>query len=260
MKTLHYQVLGDENRHKTVVILLHGLFGMSDNLLGLARELAPDFYVVVLDLINHGHSPHRELMDYPSMAADVFRLMDELGIWQACVLGHSMGGKVAMQMAGDHPGRVEKLVVADIAPVDYPPRHLDILRAMQAIASIPINARKEADAILQKNIAEPQLRQFFLKNMYRNDNGLWQWRFGLQEIGAAYAAICAAPAMSAVFHGDTLFIKGELSDYLLPEYEQLVRYWFPQARLKVVQGAGHWLHAEKPAIFHRLVRQFLVKA
>lgn len=257
MNELFYQELNADKSHLPTVVLLHGLFGMSDNLLGLAKELAASFHVLIPDLINHGRSPHRAGMNYPAMAEDVVYLLDKLNIGQASVIGHSMGGKVAMQMASLYPGRVHKLVIADIAPVMYHARHFEILNAMQKIANTAITTRKEADAILAEDIDDLALRQFFLKNMYRNEEGMWQWRFGLQEISHAYKELSAAPDLQQVFNAGVLFIKGETSDYILPEHEAVVRQWFPQAKLKIIHGAGHWLHAEKPVVFNRIVKQFL---
>jgi esterase len=257
MNVLFYQELGKDKSHLSSVVLLHGLFGMSDNLLGLAKELALSFHVIIPDLINHGRSPHRAKMDYPGMAEDVINLMDSLDIEKASIIGHSMGGKVAMQLACTYPDRVEKLVIVDISPVAYPARHLEILDALQKIANTSITARKDADALLAEKIPDLSLRQFFLKNMVRNDEGFWQWRFGLRQIKDSYKELSVAPDMQKVFNKEALFIKGELSDYILPEHEAIVRKWFPAVKLKVIQGAGHWLHAEKPIVFNRTVKQFL---
>lgn len=258
MNLLFYQETGtDSHKHASAVVLLHGLFGMSDNLLSLGKDLATDRRVIIPDLANHGRSPHSIPMNYQTMARDVIELMDNLGIQAFALMGHSMGGKVAMQIASMYATRVEKLVIADIAPVDYDARHEHILAVMHKIANANITSRSEAEKILAEVITETPLRQFFLKNMARSDAGLWQWRFGLQEIQQSYAALSAAPEFHEPFNAPVLFIKGELSDYILPEHEKVIRQWFPRASLKVVQGAGHWLHAEKPLAFNRLVKQFL---
>lgn len=239
-----------------VVVLLHGLFGMSDNLLGLAKALQAGFRIIIPDLINHGHSPHRASMTYPEMAGDVIALLDSLNIQRFAVFGHSMGGKVAMQLASDFPLRVTQLVVADIAPVSYPPHHQAILQAMLVVDDARIRQRSEADTLLAQAGIVPNLRQFFMKNMKRHGE-YWVWRFGLHEIAAAYADIAAAPVLKAGFAGAVLFIKGELSDYIQPQHQAVIQQYFPQAQFKIIQGAGHWLHAEKPNAFNRLVEKFL---
>jgi esterase len=257
MSLLRYQVLGECHSNEHAIVLLHGLFGMSDNLLILAKELAAYSYVVIPDLINHGFSPHRELMDYSSMAADVFFLMDDLNIDNAYVVGHSMGGKVAMQMASDSANRVKKLVVLDIAPVDYPPHHDEIFLALKQIAVTRITTRKQANEILALHIHELSLRQFFLKSLYRDENNVWRWRLGLAEIMAAYANICLAPNINHSYMGDVLFIKGGQSNYILPEHQPLIERWFPNSQFKIIQNAGHWIHAEKPIIVNKLIKRFL---
>lgn len=257
---LNYQLIGCEdqqNQQKPWVILLHGLFGMSDNLLTFGKVLAEEFRVLLPDLINHGRSPHRKKMGYPDMAEDVYSLMDNLDISSANIIGHSMGGKVAMQMATLSPSRVLKLIVVDIAPVAYAPRHNGIFYAMKLVAAAGINSRKEADAILCENVPEDYVRQFLLKNLARQDSGLWQWRIGLAEILEAYPDIIAAPDFRDTYNGNVLIIKGETSDYILPEHAESIEKWFPNAELKVVAGAGHWLHSEKPQVFQALVRRFL---
>ena len=254
---LHTQLITPQS---PAVVLLHGLFGMSDNLMGTARAVAaemPNCRIIVPDLINHGHSPHRGGMSYVEMAADVLALMDAQAVASAHIVGHSMGGKVAMQLAMQAPERVRSLTVVDIAPVAYPPRHTDILQAMQVVAEADIQRRQEADAILAKYVPEPALRQFFMKNMARNEEGAWCWRFGLNEITNAYESICDAPIFVQPFQGSTLFIKGELSDYILDEHSAVIQQFFPQAEFSVIADAGHWLHAEQPLLFHRQVLRFI---
>lgn len=269
MDTLYYQSFGDEPNTEAgsgamlegsagqSIILLHGLFGMSDNLIALARYLAEDCRVIVPDLVNHGRSFHREGMDYPAMAEDVFLLMQTLGIPQAAIVGHSMGGKVAMQMAATRPERVSALVVVDIAPVSYPPRHLSVIEGLCRVAESRVTSRREADVQLSAFVPDVALRQFLLKNMYKDADGLWQWRFGLQEIIHAYASLCAAPVCTTVYSRRVLFVKGACSDYITADQEDIIRRWFPRAKLRVIEDAGHWLHAEKPQIFHALVGRFL---
>lgn len=251
---LNCQILGHAKR---AVILLHGLFGMAANLGPLARELARDYRVLLPDLRNHGRSFHRPGMDYPSLAADVLALMDACDVGSAALVGHSMGGKVAMQAALDNPERVERLLVADIAPVAYMPHHARLFAALREAGADGLADRRATQRILEGHIAEPGVVALMLMNRAQREDRSWFWRFDLDAIERGYADILAAPRAEKPYAGPVLFIKGELSDYILPAASEPTRALFPQARLKVIAGAGHWLHAEKPAVFLRLTRDFL---
>ena len=256
MSTLYCQLLKNQHHNAETVILLHGLFGLSDNLLGLAKTLQPSFNVLVPDLINHGQSAHREAMSYADMACDIDQLMQQQGIASAFILGHSMGGKVAMQMADSFAQRVLGLVIADIAPVKYPPHHNDVFSALLAVSRLKITQRRQADKVLQEYIDDDSLRPFFLKNMYKDDAGLWHWRFGLHNIHQAYPDICQAPSLTKQCQVPCLFIKGSQSDYISNDHQEIVKQHFRNPQLKIIDSAGHWLHAEKPKVFNRLVNDF----
>jgi esterase len=250
---LHYTRQGAEGEW---VVLLHGLFGSGDNLGALAKLLAADFRVVQVDLRNHGRSPHSSMMNLMAMAADIAALLDDLGIDSCHLLGHSLGGKVAMQLALSQPQRVRRLVIADIAPVAYAPHHQDIFAGLQAIDLAGLQQRGDADGPLSQFVSELQVRQFLLKSLYRDEAG-FHWRFNLPVLLASYQELLAAPS-GAPFSGPTLFIKGELSDYILAEHETIIRTLFPNFTFKMIAGTGHWLHGEKPVIFNKLVQQFLM--
>jgi esterase len=250
---LHCQILGESPQ---TVVLLHGLFGVASNLGPLARELARDYRVLLPDLRNHGRSFHAPEMDYALIAADVASLLDKLGIDRAALVGHSMGGKVAMQFALDRPQRTQALVVGDIAPVDYTPHHHSVFAALREVAEDPLADRRATQRILERHIDEPGVVGLMLMNRVQVESR-WQWRFDLDAIERNYAAILAAPASSVPYRGPVLFIKGENSRYITGECAAATAELFPRARLKVIAGAGHWLHAEKPMIFLRLVRSFL---
>lgn len=260
---LHYRLLGasdesDESGSEKSgdwVLLIHGLFGAGDNLAALGKALQDEFRVVLVDLRNHGRSPHCAAMSFAAMAADIALLQDTLGIARSHVVGHSLGGRVAMQLALHHAQRVRRLVVADIAPVAYAPHHTAILAALQAADLAGIASRGEVDAQLAQSIADNGVRQFLLKSLYKEDE-VWRWRFNLPALQASYANITAAQS-GGPFAGPTLFIKGGLSDYIRPEHEGAMRALFPRFELETIAGAGHWLHGEKPAEFNQLVRQFL---
>ncbi len=240
------------------VILLHGLFGSAANLGMVARGLAPHFSVYSLDLPNHGQSPRTEHMSYDDMATDVAGFIDSMKLGPCQLLGHSMGGKVAMQLALQRADCVSKLVVADIAPVQYPPHHDNVLAGLEAVAEAGPDSRREADAVLAKFVEEAGVRAFLLKSWQRDESGSHHWLINRRAIRANYPKLGEANRGEG-FAGPTLFIKGSESDYVLAEHRSAIAALFPNAQLKVIQGTGHWLHAEKPALFNKLVLRFLLR-
>lgn len=253
---LHHRVTGTEVAGKRPVLLLHGLFGDGDNLGAVGRHLEHDRRVALADLRNHGASPHRPSMSLAEMAADATALLDRLG-WPTCdVVGHSLGGKIAMQLALTAPGRVARLAVADIAPVRYPPHHQAVFAALEALDVDAVGSRADADRALARHLDEPALRQFLLKSL-RRDDGHYRWQFNLSALMGCYDSQLSAAPAGAPYNGPTLFIKGELSDYILHAHEPAIRALFPHAQFKMINGTGHWLHGEKPAAFNRVVSDFL---
>lgn len=239
------------------VVLIHGLFGNLDNLGLLARPLSEQFDVISIDVRNHGASFHADEMSYPVMAADLLSLLDTLALPCVTLIGHSMGGKIAMQLAKQVPERVERLVVVDIAPVAYPhARHRNVFAGLQAVQAATPQSRSEADRILAEHVREPGVRQFLLKSFAKGEHG-WGWRFNVPALIANYANIMGWPDPDSRYEGPTLMIKGSESDYIQPEYQETVQAQFPAVRARVVAPAGHWLHAEKPALFNRLVTEFM---
>jgi pimeloyl-ACP methyl ester carboxylesterase len=242
------------------VILLHGLFGAGQNWGAIRAALAPRFRVLTPDLRNHGASARAAEMSYATMADDVAATMDAAGVGRASVLGHSMGGKVAMALALAHPGRVERLVVADIAPVRYAPSLRGYVAAMQALPLRAGLARREADAALAATIPEAGIRAFLLQNL-RFEADPPAWRLGLTEIAAAMPAIeDFSPPSGPHFDGPALVMAGERSGYIRPEHDAAFRALFPAVRFVTVPGAGHWVHAENPAAFLALLEPFLAPA
>ena len=246
------------------LILLHGLFGSLENLGGVARRLEDSWQIHGLDQRNHGSSPHTDEMTYPAMAADVVAYMDAQGIDQAHLLGHSMGGKVAMQVALSYPERVRAIIVADISPVSYQPRHDAILEGMKSLDLRGVKSRSEADARLAEYVETPGVRQFLLKNLERipkdeieQDDLLFRWRLNLPVIDASYTNLSAAPEGDGPHEGEVLFIKGADSAYIQTKHQDTIQTLFPNAELKIIEGTGHWLHAEKADTFATLCRQFL---
>lgn len=258
--TLNHRITGEGSP----LILLHGLFGALENLGAIARQFQKQRQVHALDQRNHGSSPHTDSMDYPSMAEDVIAYMDEQGIEKACLLGHSMGGKVAMQVALLAPERVEKLIVADIAPVSYKPRHDAILEGMKHTELTPVRSRRDADKQLAEYIDVPGVRQFLLMNLERipqdkqtQGGPVYRWRLNLQAIDACYANLAAAPEEGTPYAGPVLFLKGADSAYIQEKHQPEIDRLFPAAQLQVVEGTGHWLHAEKTDTFVELCHTFL---
>lgn len=249
---LFYKQTGD---HGEAVILLHGLFGSGDNLGALAKSLAAEFRVIQVDLRNHGRSAHADDMHLAALAADVRMLQQRLGIERSHLIGHSLGGKVAMQLALNDGAQVDRLVVADIAPVAYTPHHAQIFAGLQSIALDSLQNRQQADQQLAKFVDDSGVRQFLLKSLFRDDTG-FRWRFNLPVLATEYAQMLAAPT-GVPFAGPTLFIKGGDSDYILPEHEAPMRALFPMFEFKMIEDTGHWLHGEKPDVFNALVRRFL---
>jgi esterase len=249
---LHCQYLGESG---DALVLLHGLFGQGGNLGAAARALSGRFRCLLPDQRNHGRSPHDPRMDYRLMADDLRQLLDREGIDRCHLLGHSMGGKVAMQFALDHPQRALSLLVADIAPVAYPPHHEATLAALQAVRAAGAGSRREAQRILDRATRDAAVSAFLLSNWTRRDDGSYDWRFNLDALETNAARLAAAP-VGGSYPGAVLFIKGERSDYLDAAYRGATLRHFPTARLKVIAGAGHWPHAEKPAVFNRLADDF----
>lgn len=252
MLDLHHRQMGEG----PPLVMLHGLFGSLDNLGSIARGLAEDHTLTLADMRNHGRSPHDDQMDYASMASDVVALMDKTGLERATVFGHSMGGKAAMQMALDHPDRVDRLIVGDIAPVRYGNHHARILEGMAAVAAAAPDNRKGAEEILKAYEDEPAILSFLLTNWRRGEKGVWRWRVNLSAIQARYDHIMAANVGDA-YTGEVLFLRGGLSDYILPEHRNETLALFPKAQVRTVEGTGHWLHAEKPSTVERLIRRFV---
>ena len=238
------------------VVLLHGLFGMARNLGAVQRALAQRYRVIAMDLRNHGASPHAPDMRYATMAADVIETMEAMRALPAAIIGHSMGGKTAMQAALLRPDAVARLAVADIAPVAYPARNHPIAAAVRAIPLSAPLTRAAADAALAGAIPDAALRAFLLGNLIVGPSP--SWRIGLEEITASLPDLEGWEAPSAPpYMGPTLFIAGDRSDFIRPEYRDTIRGLFPTSRFVTLKNAGHWLHADNPAGFLGVLEAFL---
>jgi esterase len=241
----------------SAVVLLHGLFGSGANLGALARSLQDGFTVFSPDLPGHGRSPWLTDLSLPAMADTLCRWMEEEGVSRAHLVGHSLGGKVAMQLALGYPERVASLVVADIAPVSYTPHHESVFAALAAVAEGQCASRQAAGELMASHLQEEAVIQFLLTSLQRDDQGMYGWRFDLQGIRTAYAALLAAPKGDEPYAGPVLFISGGDSDYIQPQHRPAIDAFFPTAMIEVMPGCGHWLHAQKPPRFNGIVGRFL---
>jgi pimeloyl-ACP methyl ester carboxylesterase len=249
---LYFEEYGDKNSEP--LIILHGFFASSRNWRQIAKKLAEHCHVFVLDLRNHGSSPHDPEMDYPSMAGDLIAFMDEHGLERASVLGHSMGGKVAMWLALSSPERVNKLIVADISPVSYEHSFDHTMQALKDIPLSQISNRKQADEFLSAAIPELSYRMFLLQNLQLID-GKYNWRVDLDIFQKTAHHIIAFPQVTnSPYSDNALFIMGE--NPLYTNSEAIYRY-FPQAEISVLEGANHWLHVDQPEAFLTNVIRFM---
>src|SRR5690554_5916227 len=250
---LNYKKLGEGRP----LIILHGLFGSLDNWMTLGKKWSENYEVWLVDQRNHGKSPHSEEFNYKIMADDVKNLITQNGIHQPIILGHSMGGKTAMEFAIKYPTEVSKLIVVDIAPVSYEVHHYGIVEALKSVAIRTIKNRKEAEEQLAVKIKELGVRQFLLKNLYRTKNQSFAWRFNLSVLERELEAISNWAISEGKYEGESLFIKGGNSDYILPQYAFEIAQKFPNYQLEEIKNVGHWLHAESPQKFMNLVNNFI---
>lgn len=239
-------------------VVLHGLFGSGKNWRSFAGSLEEDFQVWTLDARNHGDSPHADSMSYQQMAEDVVRFFDENELENVILLGHSMGGKTAMQLTLQFPDRIAALIVVDIAPVcyDHQQKQLKLIEAMQGLHLAAEMSRSDIEKKLALKIPEKRLLSFLMTNLYRQ-NGQFQWRIGLEQIAAGMPYLLNYPEVNSVFEGPVQFIGGENSAYLKFEYHALIRKKFPESRITMLKNCGHWLHIEQPAAFQKTVNEFL---
>jgi esterase len=248
---------GENN--SSAVVLLHGLFGSNDNLSVIRRHLQAQFRVVNIDLPDHGLSPRTENFAFENYAKLVINTLHNLGIKKANIIGHSLGGKVAMWIAYLQAELVDKLVILDIAPLPYEPRHKNVIDGLMAVSLEAIKTRKDAQQSMSTFIPDVNTQAFLLKSLYQED-GQWQWRFNLELLVRDYALLSDwSLGEQLVFGDEVLFIKGANSDYILPAHEASIKAQFPQAKAKIVK-AGHWLHAEKPQLVNTLVTKHLLGA
>ena len=252
MNKLYYRTLGEG----TPLIILHGLFGSSDNWISLAKFWAENFQVFLIDLRNHGQSFHSSEFNYDVMSQDLLHLMDEEQIESAFIIGHSMGGKVAMKFAIQNPNRVTSLIVIDIGPKFYPVHHEQILKGLTAIPVNILSSRNEAEEILKKYVSETGIRQFLLKNLKRVPDG-FDWKINLLSIRENIEKVGEELEATDQFDGPTLFIRGFNSNYIEDADLKLIYMIFPNSKLETIAGAGHWVHAERPKELMNVINGFM---
>ena len=250
------------------MIIIHGLFGQSDNWNWFGKQFAENgFEVYLVDARNHGLSPHSDIWNYQVMSDDILELINSFDLCKnegIILLGHSMGGKIAMEFALQHPEFLSKLIIVDIAPKYYPPHHQDVLSGLNAVDLYAIKTRNEAETVLSKYISDAGTKQFLLKNLYWKENneealvtGHFEWRFNLKVIEKNIDSISQGIKSDVNCPTTTLFIKGEKSNYITDEDLQTIQKMFPNSSVSVIADAGHWVHVEKPKEFLKNVLEFL---
>ncbi|MEO8253078.1 MAG: alpha/beta fold hydrolase [Flavobacterium sp.] len=240
------------------ILILHGFLGMSDNWKTLGSQFASEgFQVHLLDLRNHGRSLHSQDFSYEVMVQDVLEYCQAHTLQSITILGHSMGGKTAMLFAARYPELVEKLIVADIGPKFYAPHHQTILAGLNAVDFSVKPSRADVEATLTEYITDFGTRQFLLKSLYWQEPGQLAFRFNLDVFNDKIEEIGMALPSELIFEKPTLFIRGGSSKYILDVDFESIKKQFPNADFETIPDAGHWLHAENPAMFHQMVLSFL---
>ncbi|MCX6252757.1 MAG: alpha/beta fold hydrolase [Bacteroidetes bacterium] len=240
------------------IVILHGLFGISDNWTTFGKRNAERYHVLIPDQRNHGQSPHSHVFDYPSMAVDLEGFIEDLDLQDIILIGHSMGGKTAMRYALDNPERLKKLIIVDISPRKYPPNmeHLQVIHTMLS-TDLSIGSRRDVENQLKDKIKSQKLRQFIMKNLYWKDKDHLDWRLNLPGIDENLPLLLDKIEPASPFLKPTLFIRGGLSGYIQDMDIPLIKTLFPLAEVKTIPDAGHWVHAEAPEEFYHLVTEFL---
>ncbi len=250
---MHFERVGEG----AALLVLHGLFGSLVNWRSVARDLASRLTVFSVDLRNHGRSPHAPGNSYEEMAADLLRFLDDRGLAKAHVLGHSMGGKVAMQLALTEGARVDRLIVADIGPRAYPAIGDPVFAALGAMKPATLGSRRQAETELSRLLPDPGLRAFLLMGLAPADGAGFRWRFHVDALAASRSEIGRAIEGPGGFPGPTLFLRGERSEYVTEEDRPAISRLFPAARIVTVPAAGHWLHVERREAFCAEILTFL---
>ena len=247
---LNYMTFGDEK--SPPVMIVHGLYGSGRNWGVIAKRLSDQFFVITVDLRNHGDSPWLDTHNYHVMADDLVEVINSLNI-KPNIIGHSMGGKAAMVLALKRPNLVRNLIIADIAPVKYEHDQSQFIEAMQKVDLSKVEKRSDATVALSKFVEDKSLQNFFTQSL---DIKAKRWKLNLKVLRSEMSEILSFPKIESEFSGHSLFLKGEKSDYIKSEHRKLIKSLFTKARFATFKEAGHWLHAEKPREFESAARLF----
>lgn len=258
MKTVNYEIHQPKQvrADAPTLVLIHGLFGSLDNLAVIRRHFENDYRVVSFDLPDHGKSYRSNAFSFDDYATSILTVLRRLELAKLVLVGHSLGGKVSMVIASLAPELIEQLIIMDIAPVAYDARHESVINGLTSVDLSVITSRKDANEALAAHIPEVGIQSFLLKSLYQDENGQWHWRFNLDLVIDDYKKLSDWPYKDLMYAGDTLFIKGSKSDYILSKHQPKIVQQFPKATAKIVT-AGHWLHAEKPQTINALLTRFL---
>ena len=244
---LHSKIIGDSDNH---VLILHGFLGSGDNWISIARKLNIEgFTVHLIDQRNHGRSFHSDNFDYEFMSNDLLEYINHHNIKNPILIGHSMGGKTVMKFSLKFPKLVHKLFVLDISPKEYPVHHQQIIDSLIDIDFSKLDTRKKIDAELRKSIEQQGLRNFLMKNVYRKDNKVLDFRFNLKSLSENIDKIGEKVDSAEKFTGEVYFFKGSRSEYIMDSDKDLIQKLFPKAKFTKIKNAGHWLHADNPNDF-----------
>jgi len=247
---LNYMTFGDEK--SPPVMIVHGLYGSGRNWGVIAKRLSDQFFVITVDLRNHGDSPWLDTHNYHVMADDLVEVINSLNI-KPNIIGHSMGGKAAMVLALKRPNLLRNLIIADIAPVKYEHDQSQFIEAMQKVDLSKVEKRSDATLALSKFVEDKSLQNFFTQSL---DIKAKRWKLNLKVLRSEMSEILSFPKIESEFSGHSLFLKGEKSDYIKSEHRKLIKSLFTKARFATFKEAGHWLHAEKPREFESAARLF----
>lgn len=253
---LHFRQYGEGQP----MIIIHGLYGISDNWVNHARILAENYKVYIPDMRNHGQSGHSNFFNYEVMAEDITEFIEQHEIENPVIMGHSMGGKIAMKFAFDNPDLVQKLIVIDMSMRQYNLRafHSKIINAMLDIDFSKVKSRKEVDDYLAKTIEDARIRLFIMKNLYWTERKTLSWRLNLKAIIDNIDAIFEGISSQQSFNKPSLFIRGQKSDYVRDEDFDLIKKQFTNSELKTIPNAGHWVQADEPELFIKILKDFLI--
>lgn len=241
------------------VVILHGLFGVSDNWVSIGKKLSNNFSVYIPDLRNHGRSPHHPVFSYPAMVDDLYDFLEENELDDIILIGHSMGGKLAMNFCMEYPGMVSKLIIIDIPPREFPARqsHIQVLNAMQNMDFDKVSSRSDVEEALATTITSQSLRLFIMKNLYRVNKDRFAWRLNVEAITSNIDNVMEGVPKLQEYIKPALFVRGALSDYILDEDKESILSYFPQAKFADIPEAGHWVHADNPDDLCKVFNTFL---